>query len=49
MKAFKLSAEQKKIVNGLHQAYVKLLEDKKRNNGKIAIMKNGKMVTFVPK
>jgi hypothetical protein len=47
MKAFKLTADQKKIVNGLHQAYVKLLEDKKRTNSKIAIMKDGNICSQV--
>lgn len=44
----KLSEDQKKIHLGLQKVKDKLIADKKRNNGSIAIMKDGKVFVYKP-
>lgn len=43
-----LSEIQQKIHFGLQKVKIKLLADKKRNNGSIAIMKDGKVFVYKP-
>lgn len=44
----KLTDLQKKIHFGLQKVKEKLIADKKRNNGSIAIMKDGKVFVYKP-
>ncbi len=48
IKKIETALDKEKILAGLKLAYERMIEDKRKNNGEIAIMKDGKIVVIKP-
>ena len=48
IKKIENALDRDKILAGLKLAYERMIEDKRKNNGEIAIMKDGKIVVIKP-
>ena len=48
IKKIETSLDKEKILAGLKLAYERMIEDKRKNNGEIAIMQDGKIVVIKP-